>query len=275
MTATPMKRLMIEYVDPTTGQGIFKTITFFMQMLRPGEKTLPLKQSASLIVSPFEGSGYTMVGNKKIEWYPFDTLAVPGGEWCRACEHLGQGPAILFVASDEPTLKALALLSEARQEQDRRYRTARLRSGSPEHHGKSEEHQAARQFRLPGRRPGLGRGQLSLCRPYAAADRHHHRRRLRSAQSEAVAKVEVPQGWHSHKVRVANGIMIVNHEKQGPAGDLGFGGGFGIYDVSKPADAEAASPIGAPMARACTVSISTAATPISRRPPRAMSATSR
>ncbi len=53
---------------------------------------------------------------------------------------------------------------------------------------------------------------------------------------KAVAKVEVPDGWHSHKVRVANGVMVVNHEKQGPSGDLEFGGGLGIYDVSKPAE---------------------------------------
>ncbi len=49
-----------------------------------------------------------------------------------------------------------------------------------------------------------------------------------------MANVEVPQGWHSHKVRVANDVMIVNHEKQGPDGDASFGGGLGIYDVSKP-----------------------------------------
>jgi len=104
----PHEALMIEYVDPTTGQGIFKTITFFMQMLRPGEKTLALKQSASLVCSPFEGSGYSMVGDKKMEWSQFDTFAVPGGTWC---EHVNNSdkPAILFVASDEPTLKALAL----------------------------------------------------------------------------------------------------------------------------------------------------------------------
>src|SRR5262249_56883664 len=46
----------------------------------------------------------------------------------------------------------------------------------------------------------------------------------------------VPDGWHSHKVRVADGVMIVNHEKQGPEGDLSFGGGLGIYDVTKPAE---------------------------------------
>ena len=54
----------------------FKTVTFFMQMLRPGEKTLPLKQSASLVCSPFEGSGYSQVGDKKIEWNKFDTVVV-------------------------------------------------------------------------------------------------------------------------------------------------------------------------------------------------------
>ena len=43
-----------------------------------------------------------------------------------------------------------------------------------------------------------------------------HRRRGRSAQpAHARARIDLPEGWHSHKVRVANGIMIVNHEKLG------------------------------------------------------------
>jgi hypothetical protein len=48
-----------------------------------------------------------------------------------------------------------------------------------------------------------------------------------------LARVEMPAGWHSHKVRVANGVMIVNHERFGE-GSPEFGGGLGIYDVSKP-----------------------------------------
>lgn len=46
--------------------------------------------------------------------------------------------------------------------------------------------------------------------------------------------IAVPEGWHSHKVRVANDIMIVNHERFGTGNDA-FGAGLGIYDVSKPA----------------------------------------
>ena len=49
-----------------------------------------------------------------------------------------------------------------------------------------------------------------------------------------LSRVEMPAGWHSHKVRARDGLMIVNHEKQGQGGDPSFGGGLGIYDVSRP-----------------------------------------
>lgn len=45
--------------------------------------------------------------------------------------------------------------------------------------------------------------------------------------------LEIPMGWHSHKVRVQDGIMIVNYEKF-REGAPEFSGGLGIYDVSKP-----------------------------------------
>jgi hypothetical protein len=51
-----------------------------------------------------------------------------------------------------------------------------------------------------------------------------------------LAEIEVPSGWHSHKVRVVNGVMIVNHERQGDNATPEFGGGLGIYDVSDPAE---------------------------------------
>ena len=102
----PREAIMIEYVDPTTGGPIFKTMTFFAQMLRPGERTEPLQQTASLLVAPFEGRGHSIVGGKRFDWEPFDTLAVPGGEWLEHVNDSATEPAILFVASDEPALKA-------------------------------------------------------------------------------------------------------------------------------------------------------------------------
>ena len=49
-----------------------------------------------------------------------------------------------------------------------------------------------------------------------------------------LSTIDVPAGWHSHKVRVANDIMIVNHERLGADTTPEFGGGLGIYDVSDP-----------------------------------------
>ena len=48
-----------------------------------------------------------------------------------------------------------------------------------------------------------------------------------------LASLEVPMGWHSHKVRVANGLMVINYEKF-REGAPEFGGGLGIFDVSTP-----------------------------------------
>jgi len=53
-------------------------------------------------------------------------------------------------------------------------------------------------------------------------------------QPRLLAHVEIPAGWHSHKVRARDGVMIVNHERHGSDGNADFGGGLGIYDVSSP-----------------------------------------
>ncbi|MEP0322198.1 LVIVD repeat-containing protein [Bauldia litoralis] len=49
-----------------------------------------------------------------------------------------------------------------------------------------------------------------------------------------IATVDVPPGWHSHKVRAQNGLMIINHERFGSEGPAEFGGGLAIYDTTRP-----------------------------------------
>jgi gentisate 1,2-dioxygenase len=105
----PYEAISVEYIDPTTGGPVFKTMTFFAQMLRPGERTLPLRQTASLLVAPFKGKGYSIVDGTRFDWEQFDTLAVPGGSWCEHVNGSDTEPCYLFVASDEPAQKAFAL----------------------------------------------------------------------------------------------------------------------------------------------------------------------
>jgi hypothetical protein len=51
-----------------------------------------------------------------------------------------------------------------------------------------------------------------------------------------VASIGMSRGLHSHKVRVANGVMLTNREILSPrhAAEDGEKGGLGIYDVSDP-----------------------------------------
>jgi len=106
----PHEGLLIEYVDPLTGGPVYKTMTFFMQMVRKGETTLPVKQSASLLVAPFEGRGHALIDGARFDLEPFDTVAIPGGHWVEYVND-GSDPLILFVASDEPALAAFGLLT--------------------------------------------------------------------------------------------------------------------------------------------------------------------
>jgi hypothetical protein len=51
-----------------------------------------------------------------------------------------------------------------------------------------------------------------------------------------LARIDMPDGWHSHKVRVSGDIMVVNHEKFGKAGRGEIGGGIAIYDIARPSE---------------------------------------
>ena len=78
---------------------------------------------------------------------------------------------------------------------------------------------------------GTWRSSPTCTRPKAPRSSTSAIRRSRGA----LATIEVPKGMHSHKVRAANGLMLVNREAQ-PADRPapGFQGGIGIFDVSDP-----------------------------------------
>jgi hypothetical protein len=54
------------------------------------------------------------------------------------------------------------------------------------------------------------------------------------ANPRLLSRIEMPAGWHAHKVHSKDGLMIVNHERLG-SDNPEFGGGLGIYDVSRAA----------------------------------------
>jgi gentisate 1,2-dioxygenase len=101
--------IVIDYVDPLTGGPVFHTIGFYAQMLRPGERTLPQRETASLLLAPFQGAGHSIIDGKRHDWGEFDTLAVPGGSWVEHVNGSDRSPAVFFGATDAPTQRALLL----------------------------------------------------------------------------------------------------------------------------------------------------------------------
>jgi gentisate 1,2-dioxygenase len=107
---SPYDGISIEYADPVNGGPVYRTMTFFVHMLRSGEALLPQRQNANRIFTVLEGRGHSMIGDQRFDWEPFDTFCVPGGEWCRHVNETPDGDAMLFVSSDEPALRALGFM---------------------------------------------------------------------------------------------------------------------------------------------------------------------
>ena len=78
-----------------------------------------------------------------------------------------------------------------------------------------------------------------------------------------LATLEMVPGTHSHKVRTANGLMVINqelnHNDPNP-GPEGWQGGIRIFDVSTPSKPRETTRWSTDAAEACIVSISMAAT---------------
>lgn len=109
--ATPFDDVMIEYVNPMTGESVFTTIACCMQMIRPGIHTQERRQTCQKVYHVFSGSGRTVIDGKAYDWSDGDFFVIPSLSW-HHFENDGKQPAILFSLQDFPTLKRLGLYWE-------------------------------------------------------------------------------------------------------------------------------------------------------------------
>ena len=105
----PYDGIRIEYVDPVSGGPVYRTMSFSVMLIRPGERLLASRQNANRIFTVFEGTGQSTVGDEQFNWEAFDTFCVPGGEWCGHVNSSNRD-AMLLISSDEPTLRALSFM---------------------------------------------------------------------------------------------------------------------------------------------------------------------
>ena len=102
---------ILEYVNPLTGGSAMPTMACYVQLLQPRLRTRSHRHVCCTNYHVVEGSGYSVVGGKRLDWEDRDVFTVP--TWTFH-EHVNTGsrPALLFSYSDAPVMKALDLYRE-------------------------------------------------------------------------------------------------------------------------------------------------------------------
>ena len=114
---SPHEGIILEYIDPTSGKTVMPSMSFRSQMLRRGEETKPHRRMASAMYVCLEGSGYTQVGDVRLEWARNDVFAVPNWAWHHH-RNTGSSEAVLYSVTDEPAMRKLGLFRHEQQGSD-------------------------------------------------------------------------------------------------------------------------------------------------------------
>jgi gentisate 1,2-dioxygenase len=103
---------IVEYVNPENGNSVVPTMSFTMQMLTGGRRTLAHRHTSSTVFCCAGGRGTTFVEGTKLEWSKNDIFAVPTWAWHEHINASATEPALLFAVSDAPAIQKLSLYRE-------------------------------------------------------------------------------------------------------------------------------------------------------------------
>jgi gentisate 1,2-dioxygenase len=96
---SPYEGIQLQFVNPATGGPVGSTLNYAAQLLRPGEETLPMRETCSTFMVVMEGEGYTEVGGRRFEWEKNDIVVMPNFLWRRHV-NTGTAEAVLYTTSD-------------------------------------------------------------------------------------------------------------------------------------------------------------------------------
>jgi gentisate 1,2-dioxygenase len=106
--ADPCDDVLVEYQDPVTGRSLVPTVGCYLQMLRPGVRTRPHRETSSAVYHVVEGRGSSTIDGARFDWGPGDFFAIPPRALHAHASEAG-APAILFSFQDVPLLRGLGL----------------------------------------------------------------------------------------------------------------------------------------------------------------------
>lgn len=109
---SPYDGISFEYVNPITGGPTLPTLSCWIQMLRPGERTKRHRHTSSAMYFVVRGEGTTVVGEKTLEWEKHDSFVIPNWAWHEHVNRSHSEEAILFSVNDIPVMNAFGLYRE-------------------------------------------------------------------------------------------------------------------------------------------------------------------
>jgi len=109
---SPYDGVILEYSNPATGGPVMPTIACYVQVLRPGGRTLRHRHTNSTVYHVIEGQGSTVINGTRLDWESKDVMTVPGWAWHEHVNESAMQPAYLFSFTDEPVFRALDLYRE-------------------------------------------------------------------------------------------------------------------------------------------------------------------
>ncbi|HEY3040117.1 MAG TPA: cupin domain-containing protein, partial [Pyrinomonadaceae bacterium] len=109
---SPYDGVALEYVNPVIGSYTLRTLSYWIQLLRPGEHTKKHRHTSSAAYFVVGGEGTTIVGGKALEWAKHDCFAIPNWAWHEHVNRSKTQEAILFSVNDIPIVSAFGLYRE-------------------------------------------------------------------------------------------------------------------------------------------------------------------
>jgi gentisate 1,2-dioxygenase len=100
----PHEGIQLQFVNPVTGGPVGSTMDYAAQLLRPGEETLPKRETSSTFMVVMEGEGYTEVGGQRFTWQRNDIVVMPNFLW-RHHVNTGRKDAVVYTTSDAALMR--------------------------------------------------------------------------------------------------------------------------------------------------------------------------
>src|SRR6202022_1395693 len=96
--------IKLDFVNPVTGEPVFKTLNYSAQLLRPGEETELKREPGGQFFGVIEGPGAPEVGGKRFEWTQNDIFVAPNFLWRRHI-NTGKNDAVIYSVSDAALMR--------------------------------------------------------------------------------------------------------------------------------------------------------------------------